>query len=314
MKQSDRALGLNRRIARRDFLQGMAIGAAMSGLAPELSHAAEVEAQNAPGYYPPVRLGMRGSHPGSFEAAHELRDGDFWNGATSLTETGERYDLVVAGGGISGLSAAYFYRAANPTAKILIIENHDDFGGHAKRNEFHVNDRMELINGGTLGIDSPYRYSAAAKGLLHALGVDPAELRRKCDDASVYAGLKLGIFFDGETFGADRLVRLSAEDQNTTGRRVWASFVAQAPLSAAGKRSILQVQTDRVDYLPKLSGAEKKDRLWRMSYRDYLLHVVKADPVVIPFYQHLTDEWWGCGIDAVSALDCWGMGYPGFAG
>lgn len=314
MKKSDRTLGMNRRIARRDFLQGVAIGAAMSGLAPELAMAAEAEAQDSPGYYPPARLGMRGSHPGSFEAAHELRDGDFWNNATSLTDTGESYDLVVAGGGISGLAAAYFYRVAKPTAKILIIENHDDFGGHAKRNEFHVNGRTELINGGTLGIDSPYPYSAAAGGLLNALGIDPIALSKKCDDPSVYAGLKLGVFFDRETFGADRLVRLAADEQNTADRRVWASFVARAPLSAAGKRSIMQVQTETVDYLPGLSGEEKKDRLWRMSYRDYLLHVVKAHPAVIPFYQHLTDEWWGCGIDAVSALDCWGMGYPGFAG
>ena len=90
------------------------------------------------GYYPPTRLNMRGSHPGSFEAAHELRDGDFWNGATALHDTGEEFDLIVVGGGISGLSAAYFYRQAKPNAKILILDNHDDFGGHAKRNEFHV--------------------------------------------------------------------------------------------------------------------------------------------------------------------------------
>ena len=305
---------MNRGIARRDFLQGVAIGAAMTGLAPELAVAADAEAQDARGYYPPSRPGMRGSHPGSFEAAHELRDGDFWNSATSLTDTEESYDLIVAGGGISGLATAYFYRAAKPAAKILIIENHDDFGGHAKRNEFLVNGRVELINGGTLGIDSPYPYSAAAGGLLEALGIDPEKLSSKCDDPSVYAGLTLGVFFDRETFGADRLVRLASEEQNTADRRVWASFISQAPLSAAGRRSIMRVQTENVDYLPGLSGNEKKDRLWRMSYRDYLLHVVKADPVVLPFYQHLTDEWWGCGIDAVSALDCWGMGYPGFAG
>src|SRR5437764_12182109 len=110
---------MDRDIARRDFLQGMAIGVTFGGLAPELAHAAEREAQNAPDYYPPTRLGMRGNHPGAFEAAHELRDGDFWNHASSLVEDGESYDLVIAGGGISGLSAAYFWRAAIPRAKIL---------------------------------------------------------------------------------------------------------------------------------------------------------------------------------------------------
>ncbi|MGH6875954.1 MAG: NAD(P)-binding protein [Rhizomicrobium sp.] len=313
-KKTDRALGMGRRIARRDFLQGMAIGVAMGGLAPELARAAEAEVQNAPGYYPPTRLGMRGSHPGSFEAAHELRDGDFWNHASALIDTDESYDLVVVGGGISGLSAAYFYRAAKPRAKILIVENHDDFGGHAKRNEFHVNGRMELINGGTLGIDSPYPYSAAAAGLLYSLGFEPAKLGKTCDDPSVYDALRLGVFFDRETFGADRLVKLDSDERGRAKPAAWKSFVAQAPVGDAVRRSILKIETGTEDYFPGLTGDQKKDRLWRISYKNYLLQVVKADPAVIPFYQHHTDEWWGCGIDAVSALDCWGMGYSGFAG
>src|SRR4051794_36315270 len=107
-KKSDRELGMGRRIARRDFLQGAAIGVTLGTFAPELAAAAEQEIQNAPGYYPPTRMGMRGSHPGAFEAAHAVRDGDFWKNATALHDTGESYDLVVVGGGISGLSAAYF--------------------------------------------------------------------------------------------------------------------------------------------------------------------------------------------------------------
>jgi spermidine dehydrogenase len=313
-KKSDRELGMGRPIARRDVLQGMAIGAAMGGVAPELARAAEAGAQNLPGYYPPARLGMRGSHPGSFEAAHELRDGDFWNRAAAVIDTGENYDLVVVGGGISGLSAAWFYRAARPGAKILIIENHDDFGGHAKRNEFHVNGRMELINGGTLEISSPYPYSTTASGLLKALGVEPDRLRRECEEPFVENNLKLGMFFDRETFGTDRLVRLDAADPGNAPPEAWRAFVVQAPVSDAVKQSILKIETGIDDYYPGLTGEQKKDRLWRISYKDYLLHVVRADPHVIPLYQHRTDEWWGCGIDAVSALDCWGIGYPGFAG
>src|SRR5262249_55553997 len=156
---------------RRDFLQGAAMGtaAAFAGLPPASAAPTEAEPQNAPGYYPPTRTGLRGSHPGAFEAAHEVRDGDFWNKAQGLEDGAESYDLVVVGGGISGLSAAYFYRAGKPKARILVLENHDDFGGHAKRNEIHVNGRMLLINGGTLDIDSPYPYSAVAGGLLKSL-------------------------------------------------------------------------------------------------------------------------------------------------
>ena len=103
-EKSDKELGVGGKIARRDFLQGAAIGVAVTGLAPELAAAAqaETEAQNAADYYPPTRLGMRGSHPGSFEGAHELRDGDFWTKTPKVDAANERYDLVVVGGGPHG--------------------------------------------------------------------------------------------------------------------------------------------------------------------------------------------------------------------
>ena len=66
-----------------------------------------------------------------------------------------RYDLVVVGGGISGLAAAWFYRRAKPSARILILDNHDDFGGHAKRNEFTLDGRRIIGYGGSQSLQSP---------------------------------------------------------------------------------------------------------------------------------------------------------------
>src|SRR5580658_9998591 len=116
-----------------------------------------LEAQDQPDYYPPTRQGMRGSHPGSFEGAHALRDGTLK--IEDARHVDSTYDLVVVGGGISGLAAAYFYRATRPAARILILENHDDFGGHAKRNQIEVSGHTLLMNGGTFLIDSPRPYS-----------------------------------------------------------------------------------------------------------------------------------------------------------
>ena len=316
-RSSDKTLGMSRAIGRRDFLNGVAVGIGVlgSGLAGvSAAQAAAAWPQDQTGYYPPLLTGLRGSHPGSYENAHKVRDGDFWAGRGQAEDTGERYDLVVVGGGISGLSAAHFYRAAQPGARILILDNHDDFGGHAKRNEFHLDGRLHLMNGGTLEIDSPRPYSPVAEGLIKSLGVDPVALTKACDKPRYgEMGLKHGIFFDKETFGVDKLVAGAPNRYEHTGGS-WDAFVAQIPLSDAARADVLRIQEGQDDPLPGLTSAQKKDRLSRLSYKDFLLTLLKVDPSVIPMYQSLTHGEWGVGIDAVSALDCWAIGLPGFQG
>jgi len=319
-QKQDKSLGMDRPIARRDFLNGVAvtIGSAMvGGLLPGfegIAEGAEQFAQDQPGYYPPILTGMRGSHPGSFEAGHETRDGDFWKNAGSPVETGETYDLIVVGGGISGLAAGYFRRKQDPSARILIIDNHDDFGGHAKRNEFHIDGQMLLANGGTVAIESPFPYSTVARGLLTELGIEPAKLEKECDDSKVYKGLKSAYFFDKETFGTDRLVVGAPSGYGRQASVSWPEFLAKTPLNPQVQKDIIRLQEDKVDYLPGLSSDEKKDRLSRMSYKDFLLKHIKVDSGVIPFYQTRTHGLFGVGIDGVAALDCWGLRFPGFQG
>jgi spermidine dehydrogenase len=333
-----------RQITRRDFLNGAAlvVGSTLlpprHGIEQELSvppppigKGPDASAQDPllargirpqdPRYYPPALEGMRGSHPGSFEAAHALRDRNFWGQAGHLNNTQETFDLVVVGGGISGLAAAHFFRTrAGSKARILILDNHDDFGGHAKRNEVSIGGRMLLMNGGTLGISSPTPYSPVANGLLRTLGIDPPSLESKCARPSFYhsLGLSSGVFFDKETFGTDRLVVGLPGRTFGRGARAsapeWEAFLAKTPLSQAAQRDIVRLETAQIDYMPGLTSAEKKDRLWRMSYKDFLLHYVKTGPEVISFYQTRTNGEWGVGIDAEPALDLWAWGMPGFQG
>jgi spermidine dehydrogenase len=320
---SDRELGMDRLIPRRDFLNGaaLAVGAALLPDALRATPPASDEPQNHAGYNPPLATGLRGSHQGSFEIAHSLRDGTFWKSASSPRPLPEKYDLIIVGGGISGLAAAHFYRErAGSSARILVLENHDDFGGHAKRNEFHLGGKLQLLNGGTMLIDSPTPYSPVASGLLNKLGIDPIALDKKCSDRSLYRslGLGTGVFFDRETFAADRLVRsphgMEDEDDLSDGRLRWQEFVREAPLSDAVRRDILRIETQKIDYLPGLTSAEKKDRLSRISYKDFLLSICKVDADTVAFYQTRTNGEWGVGIDAEPALDCWALGLPGFRG
>jgi spermidine dehydrogenase len=320
-KQSrDRELGMSRKITRRDFLNGVAMGtgaAALSGWMPSLLAAAESDlaAEDRPGYYPPALTGMRGSHPGSFETAHSLRDGTFWDGAAKPLESGEKYDLVVVGGGMSGLAAAYFHRKyAGANARILILDNHDDFGGHAKRNEFRPGGRLLVANGGTVAIESPFPYSPEAHGLLDDLGIDPPALERTCTDRTVYKGLSAAYFFDKETFGVDRLVSGVPFGSASSDAKAWADFAAKTPLSAEAQRDVVRLQTEKADHMPGMTQAEKKDKLSRMSYRDFLLNVVKVHPDAAAIYQTRTHGLYGIGIDAVPALDCWAIRFPGFEG
>src|SRR4051812_16565327 len=184
-RSDDRELGMDRAIVRRDFLNGVAagiggaLGAGLLSGVPGLAAYVQATAagQDTPGYYPPALTGMRGSHDGSFDVSHALRDNRFWQRAAQPLDTKERYDLVVVGGGIGGLAAAYFYRArTGPSAKILILDNHDDVGGHANRTEFRPGGRLWIANGGTASIESPFPYSSEARGLMSAIGIEPEAL------------------------------------------------------------------------------------------------------------------------------------------
>ena len=322
--QLDKDLGMNRGITRRDFLNGVAVtaGATLLPLHQLAAFQHELDPEKSPDYYPPGLTGLRGGHVGSFEVAHSVRDGDFWEKAGKPLETGEQFDLVVVGGGISGLSAAHFFRKANPNARVLILDNHDDFGGHAKRNEFSLSDRKMLGFGGTYSIESPAPYSAVAKAVVEELGIDVASFPKYISKGLYRSlGLSSQIFFDQETFGSDRLVINPAPvgggesgEASSESSDVWRRFNDQAPLSEAAREDLRRLVFAKKDYYPGLSSDEKKDRMARVSYAKFLTDVAAASPEIVKMYQAVPHGLFGVGIDAVSAQDAWGLRLPGFSG
>jgi len=323
-KDRDRELGMGREITRRDFLNGISIAVGASLVAanstwleafgvPQSPFALPFAPEEDPAYYPPAKTGLRGSHDGSWEVAHDLRDGRDKAWAESVDE-GESYDLIVVGAGISGLAAAYFYRKfAGKQARILILDNHDDFGGHATRNEFQAGKRVLLGYGGTQSIEAPGNYSKEAIGLLRELGID---VRRffKYYDQKLFDSMHLqeAVFFDKETFGTDRLV--PQKGLHYFGIDFTMENVSQIPIAEAARKDLLRLQHARVDYMPGLTPKQKKNTLIKTSYKDFLLRSVKVHPDVVKVFQSSTHDIYAVGIDAVSAYDCAGEGFPGFKG
>jgi spermidine dehydrogenase len=297
-------------VSRRDFLGGTALA-----IATRLTPAAQIAA--APASYPPALTGLRGQHPGSFEVAHAFaREGQRFGIDNAPVE--ETYDLVVVGGGISGLAAAWFYRRAlGADARILILDNHDDFGGHAKRNEFTTGTHTLIGYGGSQSIQSPKTlWSDVAKGLLRDLGVELSRFETAFD-RGFYAslGLSRGVFFDRETFGRDTLVAGdSLLSRGAATEAALASFIAAMPIAEASKQQLRSLYDPARDPLAGKSTHEKAQILKTTSYRDYLIKICGCSEEVANCFQGRPLGFFGLGCDAVAAFDLRSFGYPGFAG
>ncbi|MGO1462510.1 MAG: NAD(P)-binding protein [Oleiphilaceae bacterium] len=264
---------------------------------------------------------MRGNHPGSFEAAHKLaREGHrFALGGLNVKEA---YDLVVVGAGISGLAAAWLYRQRNPDAKILILDNHDDFGGHAKRNEFNVNGSTVLSYGGSESFQSPDSlFSDQVNQLLEALGVEISRFKQYFDRDYYYEqGMSRGVFFDKNHFGVNKVVGGSPEmgvaddlRPDLLNSRSLEAYIRDFPLPEKDIQALLTLHTAPPDYLPNMSVDEKVEYLSTISYKTFLSEIAELSETALLYFRSTSNEFYGYGVDAIAAIDAYEVGYPGLS-
>jgi spermidine dehydrogenase len=297
-------------ITRRDFLNGVALGvAAGSSLSP-----LELLAQQAEDgrHYPPALTGLRGSHVGSFEIAHAVVEGATFERPGRQTDS--IYDLVVVGGGISGLAAALLFQQRHDGGKrVLVLDNHDDFGGHARRNEFEVDGERLIGYGGSQSLESPGRYSQQAAQLIRDVGIDTARFYEYFDrDWSRNKGLRPAIYFSREAYGEDlTLPNVMGDFRSAPDEAKAEQALGRYPISDASKASLAAILHSEQDYLPGMSKRDKRELLRGISYTDFLRDHVGATDEVITILRDRINGYWGFGLDALSALEGWRLEQPG---
>jgi spermidine dehydrogenase len=271
-------------------------------------------------YYPPALTGLRGSHPGSFEVAHSIAmQGTQFSQPSKQTD--HTYDLVVVGGGLSGLASAWYFRKqAGDNARILILDNHDDFGGHAKRNEFNVDGHHLIGYGGSQSIESPSGYSPQAMQILKDMNIDLEQFYQYFD-RDFYSSRQMGssIYFDKKHYGADKLVKTpvgftgifsmmygTTSDEGNT--------IDELPISEKSRTALKNLIENDDDYLQGKSDQDKYELLESISYSQYLRQHAGMPEDVITLLEKSIAPLDALNWDAIAASDAAGYLFPGTVG
>src|SRR5579863_10411999 len=247
------------------------------------------------------------SNGNTFEAmteAHKIRDHVFEPLPADVPDTGEQYDCVVVGGGISGLAAALFFARESAGKKTcLVLENHPIFGGEAKGNEFLVDGQRVIAHQGSAMYFPPFAGTFLAD-FYQSIGIPPDPFPYQTwtgkDPALPVAktpypegGRNSGFFF-GPRFGKTQGMWLTDP---------WGKNLEGAPISAQARRELLKMQSGATDFqAPKKHGDEISRRLDSMSFEQHLMEKYGLSrETVRTFLSPVSGGGSGIGADALSA-------------
>ncbi|MEW6427642.1 MAG: NAD(P)-binding protein [Thermodesulfobacteriota bacterium] len=312
-------LGMNGNITRRDFLNATLLGAGAMLLdlpAPLHLHAKPP---------PPDWYGYGGV--GDYAASHgntpELVDlfdrtsrGDYAGISREADPGGESVDLLVVGGGLSGLSTTYFYKKEAPGSTCLILENHPVFGGQAKRNEFLVNGERLIGPQASNSFVVIEQAGVAGYEMFSELGV-PKRFRYQQPDRSAAA-----LQFDRTNYGFALWKDLSPNvgycfpERGKGGgdcwlRDLWGGKLRDSPYTEGEREDFLTWRHGKTRYF---DGVDFHAWLDTMTYGDYLEKVMRLSPRVTEFAHPILASGLGLGCDAISAYAAYQISMPGFDG
>lgn len=305
---------MKRTITRRDFLQALLIGSGAMLLdmpSPLRAFADTIEGCSGIGDYDL----SRGNTDTVIRLLQELEQNRFRDLTDAVVETGEIFDLVVVGGGLSGLSAAHHFMKGTKRKKTcLVLENHPVFGGHAKRNEFLVNGTRlygAQASNSFVVVDRP---DIPGYEAFHELGV-PTDFQYQSMDR----GLKK-LQFDHTNYGFALWHDLSpnvgyffenAHGKGRWTRDVWEKKFEGSSYKEKARKDLLSWRSARKRYF---QGSNYRAWLDSMTYRDYIEQVMGLDPEVARFANPILASGLGLGCDAISAYGAYQISMPGFGG
>lgn len=293
---------------RRDFLNStlLASGGVLLGGAEPLGLLAERDWTGFGGVGD-----YAGSNGNTYEvmtAGHAIRDRRFAGGGPEILDTGEVFDCVVVGGGISGLSAALFFTRSRPGKTCLVVDNHPVFGGEAKRNEFAVDGKRLMVHQGSAACFPPLASDFLA-GFYDSLGIDwkqfqyqrwsGAEKAPEIQTAPYGVGGATSGFYFGKAFG---------QAEGVWTRDPWGSRLAGAPIPERAKAELLGMkETDRKPFSshrfqPKEHGDAASRHLDSVTLEQHLMATYGLRRETVRTYlSPISGGGSGLGADALSA-------------
>ncbi len=283
-------------MTRRDFLNGVLIGSGTPLLAAPPPSDAAWDGPGGVGDY-------RKSHGNPWKVlstAHRIRDREFSADELSAEDTGEVFDLVIVGGGMSGLGAAlHFQHTGRPRGTCLILDNHPIFGGESKRNEFVVQGQRLMAPQGANEFNVPTDIDSDAYEIFEQL-----KIPRRFDYQTVPDDLR-GLEFDRTNYGFQHWLHAPSFGHHVGGHWVRDFWKKHASENLRTWKYANQKYFDGKDYRPWLD---------RLTYKQYIEHVMGLPSEVTRYADPILAAAMGLGCDALSAYAAHQIGLPGFAG